>query len=147
MVDIFWKINFNKTILSLEVVKIYKEDFKSGMIFKSEEFPQYDFVIDYVYYERDSETKNDFNSFSIICWYRVNQEAFDKFVCERKGYPTMKELLLKASTFPYPFYGEMKPKSMKKYISKYKMKYAGMSDKEIEIYQDDKRDFSSALKK
>lgn len=74
--------------------------------------------------------------------------AFDKFVCEKKGYkyePDENGVMdfRDKTTFPYPSFGEMKPKSMDGYIKKYNFEYAGMSDDEVHIYRDDEGEYVS----
>ena len=120
------------------------------MVFRSKEFPQYDFMIDYVVYHRMAESSHDFNLFSIICWQRVNETEFDKYVCKMKGYNYIPDENGRMSfgdrtTFPYPFFGEMKPKSIDAYINKYNMKHFGNSEKNIKVFQDDELEYSADL--
>ena len=67
-------------------MKKYKEKYKPGMIFRSKKYPYADIVIEYVYYMRGVDSTYEFNQNSIIDWTRTNEEAFDKFICKRKGY-------------------------------------------------------------
>ncbi len=120
-----------------------KEDLKTGMIFKSETHPQFDFVIDFVNYLRCQDDEYG----SVICWHLINDEAFKDFVCKKKGYKNMKELLKKTNTFPYAYAGEGMPKSIKARIKKYNMKYIGMSDDEVIVYRDNVDEYSSGFKK
>lgn len=129
----------------------YKEKYKTGMIFRSKKYPWADIIIDYVSYNRMAENYYEFNTYSIIDWYRSNGIEFDKFVCRRKGYDydpreDGRMDFRDKTTFPYPFWGEMKPKSMDAYIKKYELEYVGMSDREITVYQDDEAEYSSGFK-
>lgn len=126
----------------------YKEEFKSGMIFRSKTHPQYDFVIDFVDYYRLADNSYDFYFWSTITWYRINEEAFDKFVSSKLGVSNMKELIDSGrGTFPYAFSGESKIKSIKSMIRKYNMEYVGMIDKKIKIYFDNEKNYSSGIVK
>ena len=51
------------------------------------------------------------------------------------------------STFPYPFWGEMKTKSMDDYINKYELEFVGMSDREVNIYADNDGEYSAGFRK
>lgn len=129
----------------------YKEKYKTGMIFRSKKYPWADIIIDYVSYNRMAENYYEFNTYSIIDWYRSNGIEFDKFVCRRKGYDydpreDGRMDFRDKTTFPYPFWGEMKPKSMDAYIKKYELEYVGMSDRETTVYQDDEAEYSSGFK-
>lgn len=129
----------------------YKEKYRTGMIFRSKKYPWADILIDFVSYMRDADNAYEFNLFSIIDWTRANPVEFDKFVCKRKGYDyTPNENgemdFRDKTTFPYPFFGEMKPKSMDSYIKKYELEYVGMSDKEVKVYKDDELEYSSGFK-
>lgn len=129
----------------------YKEKYKTGMIFRSKKYPWADIIIDYVSYNRMAENSYEFNTYSIIDWYRSNGIEFDKFVCRRKGYDydpreDGRMDFRDKTTFPYPFWGEMKPKSMDAYIKKYELEYVGMSDRETTVYQDDEAEYSSGFK-
>lgn len=122
------------------------------MMFKSKTHPQFDFAIDYLTYFRMAESSYEFSLFSSIGWHRINDEAFDKFVCEKKGYkyePNENGVMdfRDKTTFPYPSFGEMKPKSMDGYIKKYNFEYAGMSDDEVHIYRDDEGEYVSGFAK
>lgn len=133
------------------VMKKYKEKYKTGMIFSSKKYPWADIIIDYVSYNRMAENSYEFNTYSIIDWHRANGIEFDKFVCRRKGYDyDPREYgrmdFRDKTTFPYPSWGEMKPKSMDAYIKKYELEYVGMSDREITVYQDDEAEYSSGFK-
>lgn len=125
----------------------FKEPFKTGQIYKSEEYPQYDFVIDFVTYNRMADDVSEFNDSSIICWQRINDEAFERFVCKEKNVDSFKELFANGrTTHPYAYFGEGKINSIKNMIKKYNMKYIGMSGKEVVIYKDDDWEFSSGFK-
>ena len=50
------------------------------------------------------------------------------------------------TTFPYPFWGEMKTKSMDAYIKKYDLEYVGMSEREVVIYNDNECEYSAGFK-
>ena len=124
-----------------------KEYFKTGMMFRSKTHPHYDFVIDFVEYARASYEQNDEYG-SIIWWYRINDEAFDEFVSEKKGVNSINELLDSGkNTFPYTYTGEGMPKSIKAMVRKYNMEYVGMIDKEVVVYRDDEIEYSSGFKK
>ena len=112
------------------VMKKYKEKYKTGMIFRSKKYPWADIIIDYVSYNRMAE---------------------NSYVCRRKGYDYDPEEdgrmdFKDKTTFPYPSWGEMKPKSMDAYIKKYELEYVGTSDREIIIYQDNEDEYSSGFK-
>lgn len=128
----------------------YKEKYKTGMIFRSKKYPWADILIDYVSYMRGVDNAYDFNLFSIIGWTRANPIEFDKFVCNRKGYDYVPEEngemdFRDKTTFPYPFFGEMKPKSMDSYIRKYELEFIGLSDKEVKVYKDNELEYSSGF--
>lgn len=132
-------------------MKKYKEKYKTGMIFRSKKYPWADIIIDYVSYNRMAENAYEFNIFSIIDWHRANGVEFDKFVCKRKGYNYAPEEngrmdFRDKTTFPYPSWGEMKPKSMGTYIKRYELEYVGMCDREIIIYEDDEDEYASGFK-
>ena len=119
-----------------------KEDFKCGMIFESETYPQFDFVIDGVTYDRQSS--DDYND--CICWTRINKKAFNDFICKKKGYNTMEELFANGkNTFPYAWSGSGKPKAIKEMIKKYNMKQTRMNDRKSKINKDDEYEFCSWL--
>lgn len=123
-----------------------KEDLKSGMMFRSKTHPHFDLVIDYVLYCRSYYNYHKDEYGSIVTWYRINDEAFDNFVKEKKG-ATIKELLASGkNTFPYSYAGEGMPKSIKAMIRKYNMEFVGMIDKEVVVYNDDEIEYVSALK-
>lgn len=128
-------------------MKKYKEKYKTGMIFRSKKYPWTDFVIDFVSYIRGSETAYTFNMNSIIDWTRINEEAFDKHISVAKGIDYNEVKNHKVSTFPYPFFGEMRQKSMDNYIRKYEMEFCGMSDKEGIVFNDDAFEYCSGFKK
>lgn len=128
----------------------YKEKYRTGMIFRSKKYPWADIMIDYVTYNRMAETSYEFNMFSHICWKRANEIEFDKYVCRQKGYiytpdENGRMNFRNKTTFPYPFFGEIMPKSMDAYIRKYKLEYAGMSDKEVKVYCDNESEYSSGF--
>lgn len=86
-----------------------KEKYKTGMIFRSKKYPWADIIIDYVSYNRMAENYYEFNTYSIIDWYRSNGIEFDKFVCRRKGYDydpreDWRMDFRDKTTFPYPFW-------------------------------------------
>lgn len=128
-------------------MKKYKEKYKTGMIFRSKKYPWTDLVIDFVSYTRGSETAYTFNMNSIIDWVRINEEAFDKHISVVKGIDYNKVKNYEVSTFPYPFFGEMRQKSMDNYIRKYEMEFCGMSDKEVIVFNDDAFEYCSGFKK
>lgn len=117
----------------------YKEKYKTGMIFRTKEYPHKDIEIGYVSYARDSESAYMFNMLSIIDWSIANREAFNKYVCEKKGTDY-------STTFPYPSWGEMRTKSIDAYIRKYKLEFVGMSDKKVDIYADNEYEYSSGFR-
>lgn len=130
----------------------YKEKYKAGMIFRSKKYPWADILIDYVSYCRCADSAYEFNLFSIIDWSRANTVEFDKFVCKRKGYdytPDENGVMdfRDKTTFPYPSFGEMKPKSMDAYIKKYELEFVGMSNREVNVYMDEDYEYSAGLKK
>lgn len=128
-------------------MKKYKDKYKTGMIFRSKKDPWTDLVIDYVVYTRVCESAYIFNMNSIICWTRINQEAFDKHISVAKGIDYNKVKNHEVSTFPYPFFGAMHQKSMDDNIRKYEMEFCGMSDKEVIVFNDDDFEYSSGFKK
>lgn len=86
----------------------YKEKYRPGMVFRSEQEPWRNIIITYVSYFRDSESSYNFIRSSIISWRRENEIEFDKFVCMRKGYNYLPESngrmdFSDKNTFPYPF--------------------------------------------
>lgn len=98
-----------------------------------------------------AESSYEFNIFSAVCWQRANGVEFDKFVCKKKGYDYVPEEngrmdFRDKTTFPYPSFGEVKPKSLDANIKKYELEYAGMSDKEVTIYKNDEAEYSSGFK-
>ena len=130
----------------------YKEKYRPGMIFRSKKYPYADIVIDYVYYMRGVDSTYEFNQNSIIDWTRANEEAFDKFICKRKGYNYESDEnghmdFTGKTTFPYPFWGEMKTKSMDAYIKKYELEFVGMSDREVIVYTDNEGEYSTGFRK
>lgn len=104
-------------------------------------------IIDYVVYNRVCESAYIFNMNSLICWTRINQEAFDKHISVAKGIDYNKVKNHEVSTFPYPFFGAMHQKSMDDYIRKYEMEFCGMSDKEVIVFNDDDFEYNAGLKK
>lgn len=129
----------------------YKEKYRPGMIFRSKKYPYADIVIDYVYYMRNVDSTYEFNQFSIIDWSRANEVEFDKFICKRKGYNYAPDEngymdFTNKTTFPYPFWGEMKTKSMDAYIKKYELEYVGMSEREVVRYNDNECEYSAGFK-
>lgn len=137
----------------MEVTQIkYKEKYKTGMIFRSKKYPWSDIVIDFVSYCRMADSADEFNTFSIIDWTRANPVEFDKFVCKKKGYNYTPDKngemdFTDKTTFPYPYFGEMKPKSMDAYIRKYELESVGMDDREVIVYTDNEMEYSSGFKK
>ena len=128
-------------------MKKYKDKYKTGMIFRSKKDPWTDLIIDYVVYNRVCESAYIFNMNSLICWTRINQEAFDKHISVAKGIDYNKVKNHEVSTFPYPFFGAMHQKSMDDYIRKYEMEFCGMSDKEVIVFNDDDFEYNAGLKK
>ena len=122
------------------------------MIFRSKKHPWADIMIDFVSYMRDADDASEFNMFSIIDWVRANPIEFDKFVCKRKGYnyePNENGEMdfTDKTTFPYPYFGEMKPKSMDAYIKKYELEFAEMSNREVVVYTDNEGEYSAGFRK
>lgn len=122
------------------------------MIFRSKKYPWADIMIDFVSYMRDADDASEFNMFSIIDWVRANPIEFDKFVCKRKGYnyePNENGEMdfTDKTTFPYPYFGEMKPKSMDAYIKKYELEFAEMSNREVVVYTDNEGEYSAGFRK
>ena len=112
--------------------------FKTGMIYRSKTHPQFDLIIDFVNYQKDDETGKIIEEFSIICWTNINRIEFDKF-CEQ-------HCKSKDSTFPYPYGGECQIKSMKQRIKKYGLEFAGMSDDEVSVYDNDDFTYCSGFR-
>ena len=79
-----------------------KEPFRAGMVFRSEEHPEKDMLIESVCYLPGD---------SLIEWTLINAEAFDKFLQTKK--------IVSESTYPYPVFGACKHSSMKTYIKKH----------------------------
>lgn len=129
-----------------------KEKYKPGMIFRSKEHPEKDIKITFVCYWR-GDTADECNIFSLIDWCIANEEAFDKFVCEKKGYdysPAADRRMdfSNKTTFPYPSWGEMKPRSMDQYIRKYGLVLSEEADeKDIAVYADNDGEYSAGLRK
>lgn len=122
------------------------------MIFRSKKYPWSDIVIDFVSYYRTADDADGFNLFSIIDWTRANPVEFDKFVCKRKGYTYTPDEngemdFTDKTTFPYPYFGEMKPKSMDAYVRKYELEFVGMDNREVIVYTDNELEYSSGFKK
>ena len=122
------------------------------MIFRSKKYPWADIMIDFVSYMRDADDASEFNMFSIIDWVRANPIEFGKFVCKRKGYnyePNENGEMdfTDKTTFPYPYFGEMKPKSMDAYIKKYELEFAEMSNREVVVYTDNEGEYSAGFRK
>lgn len=122
------------------------------MIFRSKKYPWSDIVVDFVSYCRMADDADEFNTFSLISWTRANPVEFDKFVCKRKGYNYTPDEngemdFTDKTTFPYPYFGEMKPKSMDAYIRKYELEFVGMDNREVKVYTDNELEYSSGFKK
>ena len=122
------------------------------MIFRSKKYPYADIMIDYVYYMRDLDSAYDFNQYSIIDWVRANRVEFDKFIYKKKGYNYIPNEsgemdFTDKSTFPYPYCGEMKTKSMDAYIKKYELEFVGMSNREVIVYRDNEGEYSAGFGK
>ena len=129
----------------------YKEKYRPGMVFRSEQEPWRDIIITYVSYFRDSESSYNFKRSSIISWQRENEIAFDKFVCIRKGYNYLPESngrmdFSDKNTFPYPFFGEKTQKSMDDYIRRYDMKLCEINDNSITVFKDNECEYSAWIK-
>ncbi|GAA6275857.1 hypothetical protein F170042I7_20430 [Blautia caecimuris] len=128
----------------------YKEKYRPGMVFRSEQEPWRDIIITYVSYFRDSESSYNFKRSSIISWQRENEIAFDKFVCMRKGYNYLPESngrmdFSDKNTFPYPFFGEKTQKSMDDYIRKYNMKLCDTDESFVNVYSDTECEYTASL--
>lgn len=128
----------------------YKEKYRPGMVFRSEQEPWRNIIITYVSYFRDSESSYNFIRSSIISWRRENKIEFDKFVCMRKGYNYLPESngrmdFSDKNTFPYPFFGEKTQKSMDDYIRKYNMKLCDTDESLINVYSDTECEYSASL--
>lgn len=120
------------------------------MIFRSKKYPWSDIVIDFVSYCRMADSADEFNLFSVIDWTRANPVEFDKFVCKRKGYNYTPDEngemdFTDKTTFPYPYFGEMKPKSMDAYIRKYELEFVEMDNREVKVYTDNELEYSSGF--
>lgn len=129
----------------------YKEKYRPGMVFRSEQEPWRNIIITYVSYFRDSESSYNFIRSSIISWRRENEIEFDKFVCMRKGYNYIPESngrmdFSDKNTFPYPFFGESTQKSIDDYIRKYDMKLCEINDFSITVFKDDENEYSAWIK-
>lgn len=128
----------------------YKEKYRPGMVFRSEQEPWRNIIITYVSYFRDSESSYNFIRSSIISWRRENEIEFDKFVCMRNGYNYLPESngrmdFSDKNTFPYPFFGEKTQKSMDDYIRKYNMKLCDTDESLINVYSDTECEYSASL--
>ena len=128
----------------------YKEKYRPGMVFRSEQEPWRNIIITYVSYFRDSESSYNFIRISIISLRRENEIEFDKFVCMRKGYNYLPESngrmdFSDKNTFPYPFFGEKTQKSMDDYIRKYNMKLCDTDESLINVYSDTECEYSASL--
>lgn len=83
---------------------------EQNQVWRSETNPERDFKISYI---ADSE---------IVCWFVANDDAWSKWVCDKKKVESIDELLKNGrDTFPYPYTGERNIKSTKAYIRKYDM--------------------------
>lgn len=132
-------------------MKNHKEKYKVGAMFTSEKYPWADIVIDSVIYARFAQNAKDFNVFSFIGWQRINRQAFDKFVCEQKGYEYKLDKegcmnFTSSTTFPYAYFGERSPASMDSYLQRYDLKFAGMKNEKIVVYRDDDIEYNATLK-
>ena len=125
----------------------YKEKYRPGRVFRSEQEPGRNIIITYVSYFRDSESSYNFIRSSIISWRRENEIEFDKFVCMRKGYNYLPESngRMDKNTFPYPFFGEKTQKSMDDYIRKYNMKLCDTDESLINVYSDTEYEYNAGL--
>lgn len=108
--------------------------FKTGMIYRSKTHPQFDLIIGFVEY--NPNRLSDYGN--IVCWCNINRSEFEKFIDMKLGKN-------KTSTFPYVYAGECNIYSMKQRIKKYNLEYVGMSDDEVNIYNDEEDMFSSGF--
>lgn len=121
------------------------------MIFRSKKYPWVDIVITLVMYYRKPENTYCFNAYSIIAWERANPVEFDKYVCKMKGYNYIPDKngemdFSDKTTFPYPYFGDMKQKSMDNYIRKYELEFVEMDDREVTVHADDDFEYYSSFK-
>jgi len=123
-------------ILNMDMQK--KIPFKAGMMFESQENPQFNCMIDFVLFQYDDDNKI-IDYVQIIDWSNTNKEEFDKFCNTHcKG---------KESTFPYAFWGECNVKSFKSRLKKYNLKFIGMNDKETVVYKNDEFEYCEGFKR
>lgn len=114
--------------------------FKTGMIYRSETHPQFDMIIDFVTYVFNDDGKiNKYGT--IICWCNINENKFTEFVDLKLGKGRSNK-----STFPYSYFGECSINSLKQRIKKYNLKYCGMSDDEVTVYQNDEFEYCAGFK-
>lgn len=84
-------------------------ELKEGMVFRSKSHPHADMSV----HVCDEDC---------ICWTCANEEAFDRYVSEKKGVKNIKELLDNGkNTFPYPYSGECSLKSFNQRLRKYNL--------------------------
>lgn len=84
-------------------------ELEQGMLFRSKTHPQNDISVCWC-----DDTH--------VGWLCANEEAFDKYVSEKKGVKSIKELLANGKdTFPYPFSGECSRKSFMQRLKKYNL--------------------------
>ena len=129
----------NRSLIGIEGRNmIDKIKFKTGMTYKSETHPQFDMEIDFMTYMFNDEGKiNKYGT--VICWNNINREEFDKFLDLKLG-------VNRKSTFPYPWSGECGVNGIKQRIKKYNLKFIGMSDKEVKVYDDNEYEYCSGYK-
>ena len=111
--------------------------FITGMVYKSETHPQFDMIIDFVQYILDDDGKIDKYG-TIICWCNINKTEFDKFIELKLGSN-------RETTHPYPFAGECGVQAIKQRIRKYNLKFVGMSEDEVTVYNNDEFEYCSGF--
>jgi len=111
----------------------YKQSFQVNQIWKSKDHPEKDFIVYSVYYKLQSDCSREFNDESCILTAIINETAFKNNIAKVFKTNTYDEIK-RETIFPFSWFGEHKPNSLKQKIRKYNMYLAETLDYDVGNY-------------
>jgi len=114
-------------------MKKYNEPYQVNQIWVSETNPEQDFFIYWVDYDRVSDNAYDYNYYSHILTTKINKEAFENYVAKKFKCNSFADIK-RESIYPYSWWGEYKPRSLKQLVKKYNIKLLKTLNYEVNDY-------------
>ena len=102
-------------------MKKYNEPFQVNQVWVSETNPEQDLFVYCVDYNRTYDNSYDYNYDSYVFTIKINKKAFENFLAKKFKYDSYSEIK-RESIYPYSWWGEYRPSSLKQLIKKYNMK-------------------------